>query len=972
MESIWFKPELADEIIKNNDIFEETHSIVTDIMSGHLEITNLVENMAGVLTSKEIEHRVKGMQFFTKLLREIHKEYLSELQVKFISKFYIDRLKDNHRVIPAVLEGFLAIIDMKNYNIQNSGEFFTILFREVPCQSQVRQDRYNIYLIVKTLLEKDIEYMKSLGPDFVYGVISSIDGERDPRNLMFLFNFLPTFVANIPLGHLVEEMFEVISCYYPIDFHPSPDDPAAVSRDDLAAALCPCLCATPEFGEQCLVLLIEKLDSSLRIAKLDSLKLLAESCKTFKTETYGPFLRALWSSLHREITHKTDEELKIVAHETLLALVAKLSTAANTDQEFENFVKGIIISMQQALAESTTVAQFVQSAKVLLTTANGSKESCEIVTRTMIPAVVAYYEFKTSPKLQTASIEFLGDLYEMAKHWEILDQIDKQLDEIPQLCLTAVSQPAKDFQIAGFKMLVRVKNILKSDLVVPFVEVLVHNIQYSQDQDLLSVSVETIHAIAKKYPELIMDLVVKGKCDLDNLTEDKTALNIRLNLLSNLASIDDFTKIIIEEMLKIVTSSNEEAPKVVEALSESMSNASLFTDKKLEEIESDHGLIDSVISWIVKEIKSMPHESLSNGYALISNTMCSLSAEKQQIILEKHTTDILERCKMDETYLSLLESLYSSVRQSVYNTYFEEIMLLCLKLALNSDKELIRTKACGLIAHFLNKVEYGQKFDYLYERLKNYLSTCSKDDQSLCPRLINLYAWIAKSLIMRGGDLFLFWLQKILISISSADCCKEGSEAIRLIMTDFPDCLNTRHHAKISILYKQRMFQTFMTLTEKFGPSSPDTKEAYLLSWGYILAKTPKSVLNNEVNKIAPLLIDSLEYDNKDLLIVMVDVLCHFVQGKQSIVAQSLQTILPRLVKLSTYVKSMDVRIKSLQCLYDIANSYPTVLLLPYKQDVLLDLAPSLDDKKRLVRNVAVKARTRWFLVGAPGEPKEN
>lgn len=116
--------------------------------------------------------------------------------------------------------------------------------------------------------------MKTLGPDFLYGVITSMDGERDPRNLLFLFNFLPKFLEKIPLGHLVEEMFEVISCYYPIDFHPSPNDPAPVTRDDLAAALCPCLCAIPEFAEHCLVLLIEKLDSSLRIAKIDSLILL--------------------------------------------------------------------------------------------------------------------------------------------------------------------------------------------------------------------------------------------------------------------------------------------------------------------------------------------------------------------------------------------------------------------------------------------------------------------------------------------------------------------------------------------------------------------------------------------------------------------------------------------------------------------------------------------------------------------------
>lgn len=101
-----------------------------------------------------------------------------------------------------------------------------------------------------------------------------MDGERDPRNLLFLFNFLPKFLQEIPLGHLVEEMFEVISCYYPIDFHPAPDDPAPVTRQDLADALCPCLCAVPEFGEQCLILLVEKLDSSLRLAKIDSLHLL--------------------------------------------------------------------------------------------------------------------------------------------------------------------------------------------------------------------------------------------------------------------------------------------------------------------------------------------------------------------------------------------------------------------------------------------------------------------------------------------------------------------------------------------------------------------------------------------------------------------------------------------------------------------------------------------------------------------------
>lgn len=115
----------------------------------------MVENMAGVLTNKEAEHREQGMKFFTKVLKEIPRDYLTDMQIKFISKFYIDRLKDNHRVIPAVLEGYLYIVNMNNYNIKSSGEYFTALFREVACQSQVRQDRYNIYLTILKLLEKD-------------------------------------------------------------------------------------------------------------------------------------------------------------------------------------------------------------------------------------------------------------------------------------------------------------------------------------------------------------------------------------------------------------------------------------------------------------------------------------------------------------------------------------------------------------------------------------------------------------------------------------------------------------------------------------------------------------------------------------------------------------------------------------------------------------------------------------------------
>lgn len=60
-----------------------------------------------------------------------------------------------------------------------------------------------------------------MGLDYVYGVIAAMEGERDPRNLMMLFKWLPKFLTTVSLLHLNEEMFETIACYFPVDFRAS-------------------------------------------------------------------------------------------------------------------------------------------------------------------------------------------------------------------------------------------------------------------------------------------------------------------------------------------------------------------------------------------------------------------------------------------------------------------------------------------------------------------------------------------------------------------------------------------------------------------------------------------------------------------------------------------------------------------------------------------------------------------------------
>lgn len=63
-----------------------------------------------------------------------------------------------------------------------------------------------------------IAALKKKPNDFVYAIITGMDSEGDPRNLMFLFQFVPEAYSQFPLEHLAEEAFSVLECYFPIDF----------------------------------------------------------------------------------------------------------------------------------------------------------------------------------------------------------------------------------------------------------------------------------------------------------------------------------------------------------------------------------------------------------------------------------------------------------------------------------------------------------------------------------------------------------------------------------------------------------------------------------------------------------------------------------------------------------------------------------------------------------------------------------
>jgi DNA repair/transcription protein MET18/MMS19 len=130
----------------------------------------------------------------------------------------------------------------------------------------------------------------------------AIDGEKDPQCLMIVFHLVellaPLFPSpSGPLASDASDLFEVIGCYFPLHFTHTKDDEANIRREDLSRGLLLAISSTPFFEPYAIPLLLEKLSSSLPVAKVDSLKCLKDCALKYGVDRMKKHYGALWSAL---------------------------------------------------------------------------------------------------------------------------------------------------------------------------------------------------------------------------------------------------------------------------------------------------------------------------------------------------------------------------------------------------------------------------------------------------------------------------------------------------------------------------------------------------------------------------------------------------------------------------------------------------------------------------------------------------
>ncbi|NXF07532.1 MMS19 protein, partial [Smithornis capensis] len=514
------------------------------------------------LESTDPRTRGRGIQLLSQVLLQCY-SLLQEKEVLHLVLFYESRLQDHHLVIPSVLQGLRALSMCEVLSPGLAVSVLKAIFQEVHVQSLLQLDRHTVYSIITNFMNTREEELKGLGADFTFGFIQVMDGEKDPRNLLVAFQIVRDLIAkDYALGPFVEELFEVTSCYFPVDFTPPPSDPHGIQREDLILSLRAVLASTPQFAEFLLPLLIEKLDSELQSAKLDSLQTLTACCAIYGQKELQEFLPSLWSSLRREVFQTASEKIETECLAALHALSACLSRSVlSSDAEdlLDSFLSSILQDCRHHLCEPDMKLVW-PSAKLLQAAARASLRTYHRITHSVLPLLLEQYTKHPQSSQRRTILEMLLGFLELQQKWGHVEEDESTLLSLQapvcSVVFSALTDPSVQLQLVGIKALT-VLGSLQGFLSSSDLELVVdHLIRLALREDSQSseAAMEAAGSLAPIYPKVFSEHMVPRleeelQCVSSSEQEEESSYNhcsLQQRCLQALAAVSTHTSIVRE------------------------------------------------------------------------------------------------------------------------------------------------------------------------------------------------------------------------------------------------------------------------------------------------------------------------------------------------------------------------------------------------------------------------------------------
>ncbi|XP_078079207.1 MMS19 nucleotide excision repair protein homolog isoform X2 [Mustelus asterias] len=907
------------------------------------------------------------------------------------------------------------------------------LFQEVHVQSLLQSDRHSVYSIIANVMDTREQELKGLAADFTFGFIQAMDGEKDPRNLLMAFQISRNIIINnYELGSFVEELFEVTSCYFPIDFTPPPNDPHGITQEELVLSLRSVLTATPHFAEFLLPLLIEKLDSDVQSAKVDSLQTLTACCRDYRNKELKEFLPALWHSIRREVFQTASDKIETEGLAALQGLSTSLSKSvidSDAEDSLDTFLDNVLQDCKHHLCEPDMKLVW-PSAKLLQAAASGSYRACSKINSCIFPLLLEQFNKHKQSSQRWTILGILKVFVQLIHKWDRDEEDENPLcafkDQLCILVFSALTDSSVQLQTVGASTLAVLGS--QQDLLSPSdIELTVDHLNRlilrEADPQVCAAALEastTISAIhpsafiAKMVPALTQELNMEPmevKDGDEHLAQPGNSLHQRsIQALAAISTHPTIVKRTVPVLLQHLTNLQKGSSGIE-------SDMAILTCQSLQLVaehcrgveESSQYFHQMVIPCLLGLAIQAAMQNCGSEVLLgilceeqvitALGTVISTAYSHSQTELASRTISQVVALYLDgdvsflpennfsrkfqpfqlpdspwpQTQLTaLLQAAVCSLPKNVVVPQQEGLLTRLMELCCTSNHRFTYTSAAKCIAGLINKCPAGEQLDaILCDVLKKIDSGLGRNtgdcSQSASrTRVFTLLLWLTKSLVLRYHPLATTLTDKLIELLTDPDLGTATADGFSMLVSDSTDVLNKATHADVRIMYRQRFFtENVPKLVQGFHSASEDNKSNYLKALSHVLNSLPKQVLMTELPSLLTLLLEALSCSDQVVQLSTLGCLHPLLLDAPQIMSLHVETLVTKLLNL-TLSPAMKVRIASLQCMHALTKLPPHVIL-PRKSRVIQALAEPLDDKKRLVRKEAVRARGEWFLLGSPG-----
>ncbi|KAM3214545.1 hypothetical protein ACQJBY_066820 [Aegilops geniculata] len=286
-----------------------------------LTLFDLVSKMDMYLTTTDHIVRSRGILLLGQIMSHISFKWLDVNAITTLSDFFISRLSD-WQALRGALVGCLALLHRKSsvgtIMVADVKRLVEAFIADVQVQSLAAADRKMCFEIFSWILDHYPEAIKTMDDELLYWICQSIDEEKDPECLKLSFHVVEVVMKLFPdpsgfADQFASDLFEILSKYFPVYFTHGAGDNLGVTRDELSRALMHAFCASPYFEPFAIPLLLDKLSSSLPLAKyfvqLDSLKYLDNCIHCYGADRMITHASAIWFKLKEVLFSLSSDQL---------------------------------------------------------------------------------------------------------------------------------------------------------------------------------------------------------------------------------------------------------------------------------------------------------------------------------------------------------------------------------------------------------------------------------------------------------------------------------------------------------------------------------------------------------------------------------------------------------------------------------------------------------------------------------------